>query len=440
MKLNNHEFVNKLLRKFNSHSYGRVELISIAVFFMPIFFLTVKSWVTTSLFLLFFVCCWPVIKNPTHYFCSRGKEFWILLVCLIMPFLSELFAQIGRGEITGSSLDGPSRMILAAGIFVFLSSSNSVKIIQSLSYGSALGTISVFVSLIFFPNYYYGARAATYFVDPITLPCFVIALLGLTLFWSRKVFPGYIDLFVKVLLAFVTIYIVVESQSRSAFVALVCLLTAYLTYFFRHSLKIQIIGLVGLITGFTILYFMSGIVHHRVNESVYGVLAFLSQDVYGVQQTSSGHRIVLGLIDVYLIKISPFFGVGDRSSLPPYEELSLVIPYLSRLIYDIRVLAGSHSEFLALLVRQGLFFGSLTLCSLFFYPLYLFIWKYRKLTFVTGSPLAVVLGIVIPISASSLTIQVFNLKMTITFYAACLAIFFAYLCSHVERKSVDDPL
>ena len=174
--------------------------------------------------------------------------------------------------------------------------------------------------------------------------------------------------------------------------------------------------------------------HDRVNESVRGVVAFLFQDDSGVQRTSSGQRIILGLIDIHLIKSNPFFGFGDRSSLPPYEELSLMVPLLNREIYDIKVLAGSHSELLAQPVRQGLMFGVLTLCSLFFYPLYLLLWKYRNLTFAVGSPLAVGLGMIVPIVASSLTIQVFNLKMTTSFYGVCLAIFFAYLCWYVENK------
>jgi hypothetical protein len=407
---------------------------------MPVFFLTVKSWVTTSLFLLFFICCWPIIANSTYYFSNRSKQFWILLVCLLLPFFSELFAQIGRGQIIGSSLDGPSRMVLAAGVFVYLSRFDSTKLIQCLSYGSVFGVIGVLLSLVIFPDSYWGWRAATYFVDPITLPCFTIGLLGLALFWGRKVFPGHIDLFVKVTLTIIAAYIAVESQSRSAFVALACLLTVYVMYCFRHSFKTQIIGLVGLIIGLTLVYFMSEIVHDRVNESVSGVLAFLFQDDSGVQRTSSGQRIVLGLIDIHLIKSNPLFGFGDRSSLPPYEELSLMIPLLNKEIYDIKVLAGSHSELLAQPVRQGFIFGVLTLFSLFFYPLYLLLWKYRNLTFAIGSPLAVGLGMIVPIVASSLTIQVFNLKMTISFYGLCLAIFFAYLCHYVENKSTDSAV
>ncbi len=74
---------------------------------MPVFLLTIKSWVTTSLFLLFFICLWPIFKHPKKYFRNRSNQFWALLACLLIPFFAELFAQMGRGEIVGSSLDGP---------------------------------------------------------------------------------------------------------------------------------------------------------------------------------------------------------------------------------------------------------------------------------------------------------------------------------------------
>ena len=424
-------------RQLNIYCYGRVEWIASIVFFMPVFFLTVKSWVTTSVFLLFFICCWPVIKNPRHYFRNRSKEFWVMLVCLIMPFLSEVFAQIGRGQITSSSLDGPSRMFLAAGIFVYLSKSNPVKLIQGLSYGSAFGVMIVFLSLVTFSEYYWGNRAATYFVDPITLPCYTVGLLGLVLFWGRRVFPGDVDVFCKVVLTIIAGYIVVESQSRSAFVAIAFLLATYVVFYFRFSFKLQISGLVSLILGLIFVYFISEIVQNRVNASVSGVLAFLFPDEFSsstIWSTSSGQRIILGLIDLHLMKSNPLFGVGDRSPLPPYEELLVVIPMLNKEIYEIKVLAGSHSELLAKLVRQGFIFGVLSLGSLFFYPLYLLLWKHRKLTFAIESPLAVGLGMFLPILASALTIQVFNLKMTMSFYGIFLAIFFAYLCWSVESK------
>ena len=429
--------MEQLLKGLSRFSDNRISWITVIVFSMPVFLLTIKSWVTTSLFLLFFICFWPILKQPKKYLLNRSNQFWALLACLLIPFFAELFAQMGRGAIVGSSLDGPSRMIMATCIFVYLSRFDCSRVIQALSYGSAFGILGVGLSLVFFPDYYWGIRAATYFVDPITLPCFTVGLLGIYLFSNLRPFPLILDHLIKVFLICITAFVSVESSSRSAWVAFSCMLAIYVLYSLRRSFKAQAMGMVALMAVLVIMYFLLDAVHARINESVEGLLGFLSQSeslVETVQHTSSGQRMILGLIDIYLIKENPIFGLGDRMILPPYEEMLLVIPILTKEIYEIKVLAGSHSEILAQLVREGIIFGSLTLYALFLYPLYLFVWKYRKLTIFSGSPLAGVLGIMIPIMASSLTIQVFNLKMTISFYGLCLAIFFACLCRQVEER------
>ena len=433
--------VSNFFQSFCNFRDDPIRLITTIVFFMPVFFLTIKSWVTTSLFLLFFISAWLIVSDLRRYFLNRNYLFWGCLICLLIPFLSELCAQVGRGEFVSSNLDGPSRMILAASIFIYLSRTNCYPVIKALSYGSGLGVVAVWCSLIVFPGQYWQHRAATYFVDPITLPCFTVGILGLALFWKAKATENNIyglHRISKMILVCMTVYIVVDSYSRSAWVAMLCLLVVYIIYSFRSSIRAQITGILGLMICVTVFYYQSDIVYVRVNEAFSGLFAFLFQSEFSsglVQQTSTGHRILLGLIDIYIVKSNLIFGVGDRTSLPPYSELLHAIPMLSRDIYEIRALAGSHTEVLAQLVRQGLLFGSLTLCSLFLYPIYLLVFRYRNLTFSHGSPLIGLLGIVIPIFASSLTIQVFNLKMTISFYALCLAIFFAYLCQRIEKKS-----
>lgn len=431
--------MSNFLQRLNGLSYGRMELISSIVFLMPVFFLTIKSWVTTSLFLIFMICIWSILRNPKYYFANRNPQFWVLMICLTTPFFAELFAQLGRGEIVGSNIDGPSRMLLASGIFVYFCRHDSAGVIRCLSYGSALGVIGVFISLVIFPDYYWGNRAATYFVDPITLPCYSTGLLGLFLFFDPKGVSSKGIIFIKGLLVLLTLYIVVKSGSRSAYVAFICLIMFYALFCFRHSVKAQIFGLLSIGSMLVLVYFFSDSVYQRVNESVAGVWAFFSNSDDGnfshlVQETSSGQRLVLALIDLQLIKSNLLFGVGDRTDLPPYEELRVLVPLLTKEIYWIKDLAGSHAEFLAQLVRQGVLFGTLTIVSLFFYPLYLFLWRHRRLTFANGSLSALLLGIVIPILASSMTIQVFNLKMTISFYGVCIALFFAYLYRQIHAR------
>jgi hypothetical protein len=415
--------------------YNSFNTICIIAFFIPFFFLTVKSWVTTSLFLLFFICLWQICSNFNYYFRNRSQHFWILLACLVAPFFAEIIPQIGRGEIVGSNLDGPSRMILAASVFVYLSRRDSSGLITFLSYGAACGVIGVFFSLLLFPDHYWGTRAATYFVDPITLPCFTVGLLGIFLFFSSRARLSTFQVSNIMLLLFMTAYIVIESGSRSAYIAVISLMLVFIPYVFRYSVKLQVVGFLSLVAALTLIYLFSNSVHSRVNESISGVISFIFHNgnyEYLVQKTSSGQRMVLGQLDIQLIKANWLFGFGDRATLPPVEKLMASVPLLTPEIHWIKALAGSHTEFLAQLVRQGVIFGSVTLLSLFFYPIYLFAWKHRDITFAVDSYAVGIFGILIPILASSLTIQVFNLKMTICFYGLCLAIFYGYLCHRID--------
>ncbi|MDC1311116.1 O-antigen ligase family protein [Burkholderiales bacterium] len=403
--------------------------LAVLVFFTAAFFLTLKGTATTSLFLMFLICSWSIIKTPRHYFAARGSQFWVLILCLLSPFLTELLAQIGRGSFIGSSLDGPSRAILAAGVFVYLSKKDCTNLLSALSIGSAVGIVLVFMYLQVFPEYYWSGRAATYFVDPITLPCYVVVLLGLYLFGDYSKIPKKISYFVTLLISILTIYIVIESQSRSAWVAGIVLAEVYLLYVFRASLMKQILVSLALALGVFAIFTFSDVVNGRSSEALEGLVAFLEEG--GGQQSSTGQRMVLLLIDFELIKDNLFFGVAD-GVMPTYEYLQSRIPSINEGIYGIKALAGSHSEASAQLVRKGLFLGGFALWGLFLYPLYLVSCKLRAWSTADLGLSAGIYGLIVPIFFSGLTIQVFNLKMTMSFYMLCLAILLAYCLPRIE--------
>lgn len=403
--------------------------LAAVTFFTPAFFLTLKSTATTSLFLMFFICSWSIIKTPRHYFAARGPQFWMIILCLLSPFLAEVLAQAGRGIFIGANLDGPSRAILAAGVFVYLSKKDCINLLSALSIGSAVGIVLVFLYLQVFPEYYWGHRAATYFVDPITLPCYTVVLLGFYLFGDYSKIPKNISNFVTFLICILTIYIVIESQSRSAWVAGIALGEIYLLYSTRASLMKQILATLALALGVLAIFTFSDVVGGRVSEAYRGLVSFL--EVGGGQQSSTGQRMILLLIDVELIKDNLFFGVAD-GVMPTYEYLQSRIPSINEEIYMIKTAAGSHSEASAQLVRKGLFLGGFALWGLFLYPFYLVSCKLRAWSKAGLGLAAGIYGLIVPVFFSGLTIQVFNLKMTMSFYMLCLAILLAYCFPRIE--------
>jgi len=399
------------------------------VFFTSAFFLTLKSTATTSLFLMFFICSWSIIKTPRYYFAARGPQFWVLILCLLSPFLAEVLAQAGRGSFIGSSLDGPSRAILAAGIFTYLSKKDCTNLLSALGIGSAVGIVLVFLYLQVFPEHYWGDRAATYFVDPITLPCYAVVLLGLYLFGDYPKVPKKVSNFAKLLISILTIYVAIESQSRSAWVSGIILGVIYILYSFRASLMKQILFMVALALGVFAIFTFSDVVATRSSAAYLGLVSFLEGG--GGQQSSTGQRMILLLIDFELIKDNLFFGVAD-GAMPPYENIKSRIPSINEEIYMIKVLAGSHSELSAQLVRKGLFLGGFVLWGLLLYPLYLVSCKFRSRSTAGLGLAAGIYGLIVPLFFSGLTIQVFNLKMTISFYMLCLAILLAYYLVRIE--------
>lgn len=396
-------------------------------FLTPAFFLVLKSVATTGLFLIFFICCWAICKEPRKYFVKRGAQFWVMVVCLLSPFLAEFLAQIGRGHFIGSSLDGPSRAILAAATFVYLSRKECKNLVSALSIGSGVGIVLLFLYLQVFPEYYWGNRAATHFVDPITLPCYTVVLMGLFLFGDSSRIPPRVSNFAKLLAFILTVYIAIESQSRSAWVAGIVLATVYLLYSFRTSLMRQILAMLILVLGIFVIFNFSDIFRERSIEAYGGLVSFL--EVGGGQGSSSGQRMVLLLIDFELLKENLFFGVAD-GVMPTFEYLKVLVPSLNEEIYEIKTLAGSHSELSGQLVRKGLFLGTFALWGFFIFPLCLIIRDYVAQKFLSCASQKL-LGLVVPVLISGLTIQVFNLKMTMSFYVLVLAILLA--CSYREH-------
>jgi O-antigen ligase len=352
-----------------------------------------------------------------------------MIICLLAPFLAELLAQLGRGGFVLPSLDGPSRAILAAGIFIYLSKKNCASLLTALSVGSAIGIVLVFLYLNIYPEYYWGERAATHFVDPITLPCYVVVLMGIVAFGTLpKLAPNSIGLIKSVLIIF-TGYIALESQSRTAWMAGIVLSEIWLIHTLRHSRVKQIGAVVALTFGYYLLFNYSEIFHNRSMEAVEQVQEFLtSGDSEG---SSAGHRILLFYIDLELLKNYPLFGVAD-GVVPAFDELKSKVPSLTKDVLEIKGLAGSHSEFSAQLVRKGIILGFFALWGFFIYPLYIIFIALRRNELVLNRGLTQLLGLVLPVFISGFTIQVFNLKMTMSFYMLVLAIIFAY-CSKASE-------
>ncbi len=367
------------------------------------------------------------MRDRRVLFSNWDKTSLLIVFALVAPFSAECFAQLGRFQLNGSSLDGPSRFIVGALLFIYLSKVDfRDRIVVWFSSGAVLAVIVTALSIFFYRDFFWenldGApRAATYFVDPNTLGCYQVALLAAALplisvassrTWSRALFG--------VTLFFCASIVLVLSQSRTSWMALAVLVITFL-YVSGFSKRQRIVFTLVVVLMAILSYFLLDVLRLRVDLTLRDVIGFFSGNV----DTSTGIRIALVLVDIELIKQFPWFGIQD-GSLPSYEKLKLVVPTLTPEVYKIKVLAGSHLEVLGQFVRKGIIGGALAVFGLFVFPITYFICKLRAPA-IPQSQFVAITGILVTIAllVSGFGIQIFNLKMTSAFWAIFLAIYFA---------------
>jgi len=411
------------------------------VFLATALFLVLKSGMTTAVFFLAIVSLVRVLVKREDIFRNRGRIFWLFAVALCVPFFSELAAQTIRQSLVMSSLDGPSRGLLAAVIFFYLSVLDKTRIFTALRWGSLFGILAVLLSLLLFPTQYWSTRAATYFVDPITLPCFTTMLLGIFLFSAGEGRVSKFEWLLRGIGIIATLYVGIESGSRSAWLASLVLTVVFIFYATWGSPKQLLLALLMLIAGLVITYQCFPNVEARFDRAIDAIANLIGPMVFGladstelknvVARTSTGHRAVLLLVDIELLKLNPISGTPD-GMLPAFDQLRDRIPLLTQQIYEIKLLAGSHAEFMAQLVKKGLVFGSASVWALFLYPFWVGITRLYGQRDESRQYAWMFLGGLLPILISAVTIQVFNLKMTICFYTLFCAIFFSLFDSRKQ--------
>lgn len=403
----------------------RTDWIAVAmVFLAPVFFLTIKGWTNFISIVLFLFCIFQFFKRSPSARKSVDREFWLVLVCLIMPFLSELVLQVCRGTFDGPAMDGPVRSVVAGVIFVYFVWFPVKNIARQLALGAMWGIIFVYFSISMFEQYFWNGRFATYFVDPITLPCFLVAMLALVINQKPLMEKPSLSLLMVACLSLMVLHVSLGSMSRSSWVSLYVLGLVFLYFSYKDSSKYTGLYFVLLLVFPVVAYFASEVVKIRVDQAVFGIEEFLNGD----SSHSVSQRLSLLILDLELLRHFPLIGLRD-GQLPPYEDLRPIIPWLDKSIYEIKLLAGSHTEIMAQLVRKGLFLGGSVLVAMFFYPMFFF-YRYSS-SRIARVRVAARMGLafVISILASSLTIQVFNLKMTSTFYGFCVALLMAAVIS-----------
>lgn len=416
---------------------NNVEVVALLVFLLPIFFLTIKGWFNSISFILFFISLWFVAKDISYYLRDRSQKFFICLACLVFPFVSQVLVLSLRGDLVASSLDGPSRFLIAAAIFVLLSRMDVSRLMRLFSYGALLSIPITFIFLIvrFSPFLNqgdvvtkWGGRWCMSFGDPITFSIYFAGIFGLALGFDFKGKNKFFKLSAYLLLLVISGFVLVRTESRSSWggFLLVCLI--WVSTVPRTALQ-RVAVVILFVSSSIAIYKFDETVNRRTNNMV-------SEFLEGREVTSVGMRMSLLRLDLDMIISRPILGWRDGETPESLEGAFFSRNFVEKEeVLKVKALAGSHTEFTGQLVGKGLIFGAINLLVLFVYPFFIFIshfWK-SKQNLACSKYFGFFLCM-LTLLIGSFGVQILNLKMFATFYAMILVLIFA---SYVSEASAN---
>lgn len=354
--------------------------------------------------------------------CARGRPdipagpyFNVFVASLCLPIVAVVFVELLHRDVVANTLDSPARFLLA--VLVFLGLRHIASIIPrwiDLTFG--LGAISAAFMALYSTAETLAPRAESTFLNPIHFGDIALLLGVLSVVSIHWLARDRFWLVVFKLIGAAGCYASWASQSRGGWVALPVLLVIWLLCR-PHSANLKrraiIAGVAVVLVAST---FLSSTVRDRFNN-IHADLASLNA---GQADTSIGIRLELWKTAVKLIRENPWTGLGAhgyRNAMPAMAAAGDLTPMAAD--YG---KGEVHNQILAYFADYGLL-GLLAILGVYLGPAYFFI-RVGALQTRRREQRAALMGLMTAVAFAvfGLTVETFNLKVTVAFYATMLAL------------------
>lgn len=403
----------------------------IGVSMFPLLYMTYRGWTNRWLVALFVLALvfsifrWRIIKT------ELGDRFsQLLILTLASPFLAILLSQLLRNDININAYDGPLRFFLAGLIFLYLKH-KQVDFLYLFQYIAPISLLIAVGAIFYYPetSAYWGGRYASYFVDPLTFGGYALVIGFTCLFLLNLKKDAYFLSGLKLMGFACGLFLSVGSGSRSGWMAIPFVLALW-AFINRKNKKLVFNASLILISALLITLLLNENLQQRILSIFQEIYAWFTNQA-NKEEGSGGMRLTMWRMSWVLFLESPLYGYGDPVGYKHLLDQPLVTSFAGPNALG-AITLGPHHEVFGQMLRSGIF-GLIAGLLLFFAPMTVFIQQLRRnfQNLAAQVGLAFVLGLFI----CSLSIEVFNLKYTTSFYALMLACLCAQALSFDQRKA-----
>jgi O-antigen ligase len=353
-----------------------------AIFFFPLFFMSVRHGVHIFLFLLLFIALFQFYKRNHHFLNLQTSESRLIIAIFSAPILAVFISQLFRGAMYLPAFDGPAR-ILAAGVICLYLRRLDIPYLKILELAIPLSLIATFVSFRIYPeasSLLWGGRYATYFVDPNSLgsQSLILGLMSLMLIRPLGYEPPYL-LILKLAGFSIGLYLTIGSGSRGGwmmtpFIFLLMILVRVgdinrSAVSDKSKMWAQTVWIFLVILFFTlILFYFSEKLSLRINSAYFEIRNWLTGENL---DSSAGTRLSIWRFSFQFASESLLFGYGEEKNMMQFLSKSPLNIPANEIAINTMALTGPHSDILSKLLSSGLF-GLIAYLCLLFIPFYFF--------------------------------------------------------------------
>lgn len=408
-------------------------LIRLLVLWFSIGFLSIRHSVHITLYSLLLLFIYDFFKAHHHHFLN--KKNGLIFLSLSGIFLATLIQQTVSWQFNPNAFDGPSRLLIAGLVFLYLYQKN-INYIKLIEISIPAGLIFLYIYLQFHTEYFWGQRWANSFVDPNSMggQTTILALICLLTLSDKS--NKYLNL-LKILGAFCGLYISTKAESRGGWATLPFMTLTWLIIQIKASASrstprnylIIIRTFFFLVIGTGLLIIFNHSINTRLSHTTYEITTWFKDPLI---YTSTGSRMSMWVSSIQLI-FENWFGYGEIEIKQIVANHPLYTGIHQHGVKDL-IQAGPHSDFLSKGLSLGIL-GIVSYLALIFTPFLLF---FKNITHfnqdikkAASTGLLYTTGIFI----AGLFNETLSLKYLCTFYGLMIAC----LAAQILRDNSRDP-
>ncbi len=370
----------KIVKNFNANILNPIFKnwsnfgVIIFLYSFPIFFLLLRHAVHVALYGILLLFIYDLLtKNSWLY---PSKKSFLIFTSLSSIFIANAIQQVISGNFNVNAFDGPSRLLIAGIVFLYLCQKN-INYFKVIEIAIPIGLIFLTIYLQLNQKYFWGQRWANSFVDPNSLgsQATILSLICiLTIDLNSKRIINLLKL-IGMLSGF---YISIKTESRGGWSTLPVIIACWLIiqireksvfHVIKNQLNVTIITLFLFIVGVAALVSMNDAINYRVLLTTYEITTWFSDPTI---YTSAGSRLSMWVASAQLITEN-WIGYGEIVIKDIAAKHPLSFGIHKNGVRDL-IQAGPHSDILSKGLSLGIF-GIFSYLTTIFFPFFIFLSK-----------------------------------------------------------------